>query len=101
MLHHVRNVVERRMPVDLRLRGLEQSFRLSWVRRDDVVRPNDPETHALEATRIDVPGVAQGQLRIGRVNRAHMLMGKTPAGAHEASPERPIVTHPNLPHLTP
>src|SRR5215813_148650 len=63
------DVVKGRMPVDLRLRGLEHHALLGWIGCGDRVRRHDPDREALAAAGVDVARGLQRHGGVGGVQR--------------------------------
>src|SRR6185436_12443325 len=91
VLYLVRNLIERRMPVDLVLRRLEQCVRIRWIRSDDVGRAHDPDAHALLPPRVHVARVLDCHRRISGMNAADVLVLETGARTNEHFVQRPLL----------
>ena len=84
------DVVERRVPVDLVGGRVEERVALVGRRGLDVGGPHHPERDALAAAGVEVAGVAQRHLRVGRVQGARVHVGQPAPGPDEDLPERPV-----------
>src|ERR1700761_7170393 len=90
---HVRDVVgdlvERRVPVHLVARRREERVLLIRRRSGDLGRRHHPDAHALVAPGVQIPGVMQGHLGVGRVQRTHVYVVEPALAPHEHLPQRP------------
>src|SRR5688572_6008045 len=89
-LDSARNLVELRMPVNLVRARLEERPCLVTRRCSDGNRRHDPETYYRAASGVDVAGVLQCQLRVGRVKTAYVLVWRPLTFLREDLPQRPL-----------
>src|SRR3569833_774314 len=83
-------LIERRMPVDLGFRRLEQHALVDRIGGGDRARRYHPDRESLAAAGIDVARGLQRHGGIGRMQRATMLVREPVAAADEDFPERRV-----------
>ena len=79
------------MPVDLVGGRVEERVLLVGAARGDAVGRDDPDRHAFLPAGVDVAGVAERHLGVGRVQAADVHMGEAALGPDEHLPQRPLV----------
>src|SRR5438270_10186972 len=89
----VGDLVEGRVPVDLRQRRLEQLVLVGRVARDDRRRRHDPYGHAFTASGVDVTSVLDRHLGVDCMHAADMRVVQAVAAAEKHLPQWPLLAH--------
>src|SRR5215203_735352 len=88
--HVLRDLVERRVAVDLVAAGGEHGVLLVGARRGDVGGPDHPDAHALVAPRVQVAGGVHGHLVVRCVQGTDVHVVEPALAADEDLVQRPV-----------
>src|SRR5437762_5670092 len=90
MLHFFRHRKERRVPVDLVVRRLEQRTAITWRRRMHIGGTDYPDRNTFVTPRVNVARVLDRHLGIRRMEAADVLVCEPVLRADEDFPQRPF-----------